>query len=116
MTPTNLVIPQGSDADIHIPNVKDANGALITTWTGFSVLGQIRDKPESPTVLYEWTSVGVGANVTFSGSDVVLAMPHAVSAAFTWTRAAYDVELTSPAGKVARIAMGFIVIDREVTR
>jgi hypothetical protein len=113
---TNLVIKQGTDPDIRIPNVRDADGDLITTWTGFSVKGQVRERPESPTVLHEWTSQGGTPNVSFEGSDVVLALPHATSTAFAWRHARYDVELTDPSGLVARIAEGHITVDREVTR
>jgi hypothetical protein len=121
MAEGDIVIKQGTDPIIEIPNVRDANGALITNWTGFSVKGQIRERPESPTVLHEWTSQGASPNVTFSGSDVVLDLPKAVSSAFTWTHARYDVELTDPSGKVACIAPpensgGHVIINREVTR
>lgn len=113
---TNLVIKQGTDPDIRIPNVRDADGVLITTWANFSVLGQVRDRVASTTVLHEWTSSGVSANVTFDGSDVVLSLPHPTSTAWPWTHARYDVELTDPQGRVARIAEGHIIVDREVTR
>jgi hypothetical protein len=116
MTDTTLVIPQGTDPEIRIPNVRDANGVLITNWAGFSVKAHIRDRVESTTVLYEWTSQGATPNVTFDGSDVVLSLPHATSTAWTWTHARFDVELTDPSGRVARIAEGRIVVDREVTR
>lgn len=113
---TNLVIKQGTDPVIRIPNVRDANGVPITVWTGFTVKGQIRERPASSTVLHEWTSQGASPNASFSGSDIVLSLPHAASTAFTWTRASYDVELTDPSGMVARIAEGEVIIDREVTR
>lgn len=113
---TNLELKQGEDDKITIPNVRDAAKTLITTWTNWSVLAQVRDRPESETVLHEWTSQGVSPNVTFSGSDIVLHIPHATSAAWTWTHGRYDVELTSPSGDVARIAEGHITISREVTR
>ena len=113
---TNLVIKQGTDPEISIPNVRDADGVLITTWTGYSVRGQIRERVDSPTVLHEWTSQGLAANVTFAGSDVVLDLPAATSSAWTWTKARYDIELTDPTGKTARIAEGHVIIDREVTR
>lgn len=121
MAEGDINIPQGTDPVIEIPNVRDANGALVTNWTGFSVKGQIRERPESPTVLHEWTSEGATPNVTFSGSTVVLALPNAVSSAWTWTHARYDVELTDPSGKKARIAPpensgGHVIVSRETTR
>jgi hypothetical protein len=113
---TNLEIKQGTDDPIEIRNVRDAAGALITNWVGYSVKAHIRERIDSTTVLHEWTSSGVAPNATFSGSDIVLALSHATTTAWTWTRGRYDVELTNPAGKVARIAQGRITISREVTR
>jgi hypothetical protein len=117
----DIVIKQGTDPIIEIKNVKDANNVLITNWTGYSIKGHIRERPESPTVLHEWTSQGASPNVTFSGSNVVLDLPNAVSSAWTWTHARYDVELTDPQGKKARIAPpensgGHVIVDRETTR
>lgn len=113
---TNLVIKQGTDPDIRIPNVRDADAVPITTWTGFSVRGQIRERPESPTVLHEWTSTGGSPNASFDGSDVVLSLPHGTSTAWAWAHARFDVELTDPQGRVARIAEGHVIVEREVTR
>jgi hypothetical protein len=112
---TNLVIKQGTGRPIRIANVK-ADGVLITNWTGYSVKAHIRDRPESSAVLYEWTSQGVGANVDFDGSDILLELTAAVTSAWTWTRGRYDVELTSPSGVPDRIAEGHIIVDREITR
>lgn len=107
---------QGTDLNIRIPNVTDANNVLITNWTGVTVKAQVRDRVESPDVLYEWSGPGVGSNVTTSGSDVLLAVAHAVSSAWTWRHGRYDVELTNASGAVARIAEGHMFISREVTR
>lgn len=113
---TDLVIKQGTGRPIRIPNVRDADGNLITDWTGFSVQAQIRERVESATVLHEWTSGGVDPNATFEGSDIVLALPAATSAAWTWTHGRYDVELSALGEDPDRIAEGHIIVSREVTR
>ena len=113
---TNLVIKQGADAEIRIEDVKDANDVLITNWSGFSFKAQVRDRASSATVLHEWTSQGATPNATFSGSDVVLAVPAAVSSAWTFKYGRVDFELTGPDSKVARLDSAWIVVDPEVTR
>lgn len=86
---------------------------LITNWAGFSVHAQIRDRPESPVVLHEWTSP---TNVTFVGSDVLLAISGTTTATFTWTHARFDAKLIGPTGKPATIAEDHIVVERQTTR
>ena len=115
LVPTNLELRQGDDLAIRVPNVRDANDIPITNWTGITVHAQVRDRVSSTAVLYEWTSVGPGANVTFSGSNVLLAVPN-TSSAWTWLFGYYDVKLTDAAGKIATIAKGHMTIERGVTR
>lgn len=110
MATGNLVVKQGTTTTITIPNVKDANGTLITNWAGYTLKAQVRDRVESSTVLHEWTTF------TTSGSDIKLSVSAATSTAWTWTSGRYDVELANPSGQVARIAEGHITVDREVTR
>lgn len=112
----DLVIVQGTDPDIRIKNVADSTGTLITNWVGFTARGQIRERADSATVLHEWISTGGSPNITFVGSDVKLLLPKAVSSAWTWDHARYDVELTSPTGDTARIAEGHVIVKRETTR
>lgn len=111
---TNLEIPQGSDIEVRVPNVRDADGVPITNFTGYTVKAQVRERVESATVLHEW-STALGT-VTTSGSKLVLAVAGTTSTAWTWTHGRYDVELTNPLGKVARVAEGHITVSREVTR
>lgn len=113
---TDLVIKQGTDPDIRIPDVRDASGTLITNWAGFSVKGQIRSRVDSATVLHEWSSQADPATAAFVDSDVVLTMAHASSSLWAFRSARYDVELTDPQGRVARLASGWVVVDPEVTR
>lgn len=110
---TDLVIKQGKTSRIRVPNVRDADENLITDFTGYSARAQVRERVESATVLHEWASP---TDITFEGSDVVLAVSAATSASWAWTLGRYDVELTGPGGEVATIAEGHIIVEREVTR
>lgn len=109
------VIRQGVTCSIRIPNIRDANGTLINP-AGCSVRGQIRSRAESPTVLHEWTSVGPSANAVITTGQVDLLLTPAVTSAWTWTSAAFDVELTDGDNQIDRIDSGHIVVSREVTR
>jgi hypothetical protein len=109
----NLLIKQGTswgwEWDILDPNTGDPLD--LTDWT---VKGQVRESFDSPSVLYEW-STEAGNAIVSTGKVEVVVNPD-VSAAWTWRVGRYDIELTNPAGKVARISQGSVKVSREVTR
>lgn len=112
MTRTNLVIPQGTTWSISWP-VTDANGQPIAG-AGWSVRAQVRPYASSGLVLHEWsTTLG---NATIVNGSVALTVSASDSAAWPWRKGVYDVELTDPSGKVARLAEGTVVVSPEVTR
>lgn len=111
---TNLVIKQGTDLTIEIPDMVDANGVPITNWTNFSVKAQVRERVESATVLHEWSTAA--GNAELIDSKIVLVVARDTSTPWTWTHGRYDVELTNPAGQVTRVAEGHVIVSREVTR
>jgi hypothetical protein len=114
MAVSHLVVPQGTDVVIRVPNVRGVDGVLVTNFTGCSVRGQARVRIDSPEPAAEWSTDA--GTVTFDGSDALLIIDHDMSSAWTWTEALYDVELTDAASKRARIAEGKITVSQEVTR
>lgn len=108
---TSLTIPQGASWGITWPITEDGEAANLDAWM---VKAQIRPAAATSLALYEW-STDIG-NATTSGSAVTLLLHPATSAAWTWERGVYDVELTSPDGTVYRIAEGAVYVSREVTR
>lgn len=102
-----LVINQGADYALSIPVLNV--GAQPVSVDGWTAAGQIRATPYSDDVLYE-------LDVTPGGSAVVLDIPGAVSAAWTWQFGHYDVELTSPGGDISRIIEGPVIVRPNVTR
>jgi len=54
--------------------------------------------------------------VDSGAATVTLTVPDAVSAAFTWARGVYDIEVYKTSSPTYRVVQGSIVIDREVTR
>lgn len=115
---TNLVIKQGSARPIEFRNVRDSAKNLITDFTGYTVKAQIRERPESSTVLHEWTNVGPGANVELDGpaSTIRLLVDPTLTETWTWTVGRYDVKLRNPSGVPDFLDEGHITINRETTR
>lgn len=102
----DLIVDQGSDYDRTIPVLGLPAGDTLAGWTA---AGQIRGGYTSTTVLYTLA-------LTLVGTDVVLHIPAATSAAWTWRLGKYDVELTAPDGTVTRFVEGSVVVRAEITR
>lgn len=103
----DLFIDQGEDYKRTIPVIDDATGqpANIDGWT---VAGQIRDGYDSATILH-------ALNVTASGTNLILTIPGATSATWTWRLARYDVKFTAPNTTVTRFLEGSVVVRAQVT-
>jgi hypothetical protein len=102
-----LVVEQGADYALSIP-VLNASAQPVTV-DGWTAAGQIRATPYSDAVVHD-------LDLTPSGSTVVLRIPAAASATWTWQVARYDVELTSPGGDISRLVEGPVVLRPNVTR
>ena len=109
---TRLVIQQGTSWAISWP-ITDEHGEPLDL-SGFTVACQIRPSQESGEVLHEFTTEA--GTATTSQSYVTLSVPPAVSSQWKWRGGVYDVELTDPSGRVARIAEGSVVVSPEITR
>lgn len=109
---TRLVIQQGTSWAISWP-ITDEHGDPLDL-AGFTVACQIRPSKDSGEVLHEFTPEA--GTATVSQSYVTLAVDPAVSSTWSWRGGVYDVELTDPSGRVARIAEGTVVVSPEVTR
>lgn len=107
-----LIVLQGTTWGIAWP-ITDTAGQPVDV-TGWAVLAQVRHRPDSDTVLHEW-STELGTAVADEGG-VTLTVAAAESSGWQWQFGVYDVELTDPGGRVARIAQGVIRVDPEVTR
>lgn len=108
---TALTIPQGATWGIAWPITEDGEPADLTGWT---VQAQVRKLAVSPEILHEWSTAANNATVTDSKATLLVAA--GTSTSWAWTRGVYDVELTSPAGSVYRIAEGPVYVSPGVTR
>lgn len=107
----DLTIEQGTTWAYSWPITVDGASVDLADW---SARAQIRTSVMSPAVLYEWSTAK--GNATFSDSKVTLSLTPQETSAWTWIDAVYDIEVTDPLGRVARIAGGRVVVSREVTR
>jgi len=106
----DLFINQGATWAVTFPVIDDNQQPLIVT--GWTAMAQVRPKPDEP-VLYEWSAAN--SNIVVSGSSVTLQVAAAVSSAWAWTDAHYDLELIDLGGKVYRLAQGRVCVSQETT-
>lgn len=107
-----LTIPQGTSWEVRWP-LQDASGTA-SDLTGWTPRAQARTSLTDLTLLHEWT-VAAG-NISIVGSSISMRLSPAVSSAWLWRTAVFDVELVHTDGRVARIGRGELIIDPEVTK
>lgn len=86
--------------------------------TGWTARMQIREKLKSDVVLQELTTEndGIVIDVTAEYTRLSLYINPADTASLPVKKGVYDLELIDVNGDVARLLMGKVVIDQEVTR
>jgi len=113
ITRVDLYIPQGTTYG-HTFLYKTSGGDVIDL-SNYTARMQIRETVDGDTALYEGDT---DDDITITGAtgSVYLEIPAATTAAWTWTRGVYDLEVVSAAGKVTRIVQGKVRVSPEVTR
>lgn len=91
----------GETLDLHLP-VLDASGQPVTV-TGWTARAQIRRSRTDP-LLHEWSTAR--GNAACAGTEVVLQVIGSITAAWQWTDAQVQVQVTDPGGKPHTIAQG----------
>lgn len=121
MTRPTITVTQGTTRTIVISGIVDANGAPLDV-SGWAVVAQIRRGTDTGSpLLAEWVSgtpTGTQGQATATGSTIQLAVPYAMSTAWTFRRGLLQCEITEPGpnGRRERIADTAITVDREVVR
>lgn len=109
----NLTIEQGATFRQTF-FVKAADGAARDL-TGFSARMQVRATIDTPTPAASLTSPAGGLTITAATGRIDALITAADTAAMTFSRAVYDLELVNGA-EVERAFSGFVTLSREVTR
>ena len=93
----------------------DSAGAAVNI-TGYSAELKARPTKTSATTLVSLTSGAGTIALGGAAGTVTLAVIAATTGAYSFTRAFYDLELTSGSNVVTRLAEGNLTLTREVTR
>lgn len=104
-------IIKGETFDLHVP-VLDATGAPVAVG-GWTAKSQVR-RSDVEGVLHEWSTAQ--ANITVSGTEVVLAVVGAVTATWAFTDAQVSVVVTDLGGKPHTVAVGTIHALPQITQ
>lgn len=105
----DVVIDQGSDYEVTFPVLDEAGDPQDLD--GWAVRSQVRKLISDVELLHDFAD-----QLSLEGSDVLLAIPAAVSTSWAWTSAVYDVELVAPNDEVTRLVEGRVIVRPEVTR
>lgn len=105
-----LIVKQGATYRRRIPVVDTADDQPADSTAGYTAVGQIRRSTTPGAALLHTL------DLTFDGTDLVLTIPAATSAGWSWRLARYDVEVTTPDGTVVDFLEGPVVVRPEITR
>lgn len=109
----DLVIEQGATFTADL-SAADAAGDPIDL-TGYTARMSIKRDARESTALLELTTANGRIIITAASGLVQLVLTAAETAAITWTRAVYDLELVSAGGDVTRLVEGAVSVSANVT-
>jgi hypothetical protein len=94
---------------------KDSAGTEVNL-TGYTARMQVRQSKASDTVLLELTTANGRIALGGAAGTIDLTLSATVTAAITWKRGLYDLELVASNGVVRRLLEGEVTVSKEVTR
>jgi hypothetical protein len=103
----DLIVKQGADYVKTFPVLGLAEDDTLDGWT---FAGQVRASYAPSAPLLHTLDLSV------SGQNLVVRIPHAASSAWTWRLARYDVEYTAPDGSRDDFLEGAVVVRPAITR
>ena len=110
----NLKIEQGATFS-HRLFWKDASRTPIDL-TGYLARMHVREDKSSVGILTELTIANNRITLGGVNGTIDLSITATDTAAITWLRGVYDLELESPTGVVTRLVEGTVIVATEVTR
>jgi hypothetical protein len=94
---------------------KDSAGTAVNL-TGYTARMQVRQSKASDTVLLELTTENGRITLGGAAGTIDLNLTATTTAAITWRRGLYDLELVASNGVVTRLLEGEVTVSKEVTR
>ena len=108
-------IEQGAAFALVFRRKDDAGGPIPLT--GYTARMQVRANVAAQDVLLELTTENGRLVIDEANGEAAIALDADTTAACTWRKGVYDLELVPPDGKnVIRLVEGQITVSREVTR
>jgi hypothetical protein len=107
----NILIQQGADY-IETIVIKVKETGIPVDLTGCTIRGQVREDYSSTTALCTF----VVENTDLANGKFTLTLSAATTAALSFERGVYDVEIQYPSGRVDRALQGSAVFSPEVTK
>jgi hypothetical protein len=109
----DITIEQGSG--FSLPLAWEAPEGSLVDFTGSTGRLHVRSKFGATDKLIELTTENGGIVLTEDG-EITLSMTAAQTAALTFSRGVYDLEIVPPSGEPYKIIKGNVYLKREVTR
>lgn len=109
-----MVIEQGTTFSPTM-SYKDDEGTLINL-TGYTARMQVRSKKTSSTTLEDFTTENGGITLGGIAGTITINKSATDTAAISYSKGVYDLELISSGGIVTRLLEGSIVVSGETTR
>ena len=107
-------IEQGATFDVTLA-CKDESGNPVDL-TSYTARMQVRASKVATTVLLELSTTNGRLVLGGPAGTIQIVLSATDTAAITWRRGVYDLELVSAGGTVTRLFQGTVEIDPEVTR
>ena len=109
----DITIEQGSG--FSLPLTYEAPEGSFVDFTGSTARLHVRSKYGATETLIELTTENGGIELTEDG-EITLSVSAEDTAALTFSRGVYDLEIVAPAGEPYKIIKGNVFVKREVTR
>ena len=109
----DITIEQGSG--FSLPLTYEAPEGSLVDFTGSTARLHARLKFSSADRLFELTTENGGIDLTEDG-EITLSMSATDTAALSFSRGVYDLEIVPPTGEPYKIIKGNVFLNREVTR
>lgn len=94
---------------------KDSDGNPVNL-TGYTAKMQVRQNVSASDVLLELSTTNGRLSISAMSGQVTMIFSATTTAAITWSRGKYDLELTALDGTVTRLLEGEITVSKEITR
>jgi hypothetical protein len=113
-TRLDITVNQGSAFKLNIQALN--SDKTVMDLTGYLARMQVRESPESVSVLMSATTEDGGITINSPGGVVMINISAALTTLMVWNTGVWDLEIYTDAANVIRLVKGFASLSQEVTR